>query len=106
MYDYYKAETFKIENIEHDIHVLGVKVPAMPWCIYIFLAGLIINPFLAFAGTFIFIALVRKFYFAEKSGSPIEYHVWFIRMLLKLPWLRDLFPDLNHINLPEESYRA
>ena len=106
MYVYSKEELFKIENVEHEIHVLGVKVPAMPWCIYIFLGFLIINPFLAFLAVFSFISIVRKFFFAEKEGHPIEYQGWFTRLVEKFPFLKDLFPTLSSLNLPQEAYRA
>ena len=104
MYDYSKSELHKIENVEHEIHVLGVKVPAMPWCIYIFLGFLIINPFLAFLATFLFIGLVRKFYFAEKSGTPIEYQSWFAKFSRRIPLLIELFPSLSNLN-HSEVYR-
>lgn len=106
MYDYSKEELFKIENVEHEIHLLGVKIPAMPWCIYIFLAFLIINPFLAFLAEFFFISIVRKFYFAEKEGHPIEYQGWFLRLTQKFPLIKDIFPFLEGINSPQEAYRA
>lgn len=105
MYDYSKNELHKIENVEHEIHVLGVKVPAMPWCIYIFLGFLIINPFLAFLATFAFIGLVRKFYFAEIAGTPIEYQRWFTRLSNRLPLTKELFPSLSHLN-HSEVYRG
>lgn len=101
MYDYSKEELHKIENVEHEIHVLGVKVPAMPWCIYIFLGFLIINPFLAFLATFAFIAIVRKFYFAEKEGTPIEYQAWFTNFARNFTLMSELFPSLHNINHPE-----
>ncbi|MBL7663576.1 MAG: hypothetical protein JNM93_00470 [Bacteriovoracaceae bacterium] len=104
MYDYSKSEIHKIENVEHEIHILGVKVPAMPWCIYIFLGFLIINPFLAFLVTFAFIGIVRKFYFAEKAGTPIEYQGWFIKLSNSLPLIKDLFPSLDHLS-QSEVYR-
>lgn len=106
MYDYSKQELFKIENVEHEVHILGVTLPAMPWCIYIFLGLLTINPFFAFGGTFIFIGVVRKFYFATQNGTPIEYRPWFTGLSRKLSLLTDLFPTLSSIKHPEEVYRA
>ncbi len=106
MYDYSKQELFLIENVEHEIHVLGIKIPAMPWCIYIFLAFLVVNPFLAFLATFTFISIVRKFFFAEKDGTPIEYQKWFVKLALKFPLVNDLFTSLGSLQHSQEAYRA
>lgn len=106
MYDYSKVKNFEIENVDYDIHILGVKASAMPWCVYLFLGFLAINPFLAIFATLSFISVVRKFYFFEKQGFPLEYEPYIIKAIQKTPLLKDLFLDHLHIELAKEDYRA
>jgi hypothetical protein len=104
MYDYTKEENYKIENVDHEIHILGVKAPALPWCAYIFIGFLTINPIVSFVVTFIFIRFARMFFDSDRAGTPIEYSNWFLRMVWIWP-ISEIFSNLKSIKSSEEEYR-
>ena len=104
MYDYTKEDNYKIENVEHEIHILGVKAPALPWCAYIFIGFLTINPIVSFVVTFIFIRIARIFFESDKAGTPIEYSQWFLNKIWIWP-VSEIFSNLKSIKSSEEEYR-
>lgn len=105
MYDYSREDNYKIENVEHEIHILGVKAPAIPWCAYMFIGFLPINPILSFIVTFIFIRIARLFFQSDKEGSPLEYSERFLKNVLWLWPMSEVFSNLKSIKTSEEDYR-
>lgn len=105
MYDYSSMPTFNIENVDHEIHILGVKLSAMVGAIGVFVfTAPILGP-LAILLSLAYCAIARQFFAAAERGSPIEYRPEFIRWAQKSYVLYDLF-SLDKIVHSKGIYRG
>ena len=105
MVDWTRANRYKIENVEHQIHICGVKTPVWPYVVVSFALCLWINPLLFFTGPSLIILLARKFWLADEAGRSIEYERWFCRRFGKSKIMAELFRCLPFIKHAEDFYR-
>lgn len=104
MMDYSKGESFFMENVEYDIHILGIKAEFWPFIMFSFLLFLPVNPLLSFVSLGCIGSLSRKIFKLEMDGVPLEYDRNFIKMASTFY----LYPHVINppIILPREAYRG
>ena len=109
MYDYMNAPEYKIENVNHEIHILGIKLGYFPYLMWAFLCGLLIGgPIIGIGGIVCAGLLCRKFYFAEERGEPIPFDRKFHQIVSRCPsWLGGfLFSQTGKIQFGLKEYRT
>ena len=111
MYDYGGAKRYRIENVDHEIHILGVKLGYFPYLLWGFLLGLMVGgPLLALGSVIMVIMLCRYCYAQEERGEPVILNPQLMTALQKLPKnlreiLGGLVPSLGAIEFPRRIYR-
>lgn len=108
MYDYTDGPRQKIENVDHEIHILGVKLGYFPYLLWGFLIGLFIGGPLFGIGMIVAAVVVcRIFYRAEERGEPITFdgRVTKIVGMVPLGLGFRLMPGQTAIEHARETYR-
>lgn len=103
---YSDVRKIPIENLQHEIHILGVQ----PSGILLGFATLIIV-FMIFPPvaplSLIFTGGINRILFQkEQSGLPVTFEKRFLRFIKKYPFLSLLFPSTEGIILSNESYHG
>lgn len=104
MMNWTKEEHFAIENVDHDVIVLGVRPTLLPTLSIVAIVSMIVNPLLVLVGPTIIIYLARKFYSYEKKGCPLDYEIWFKRLTKHGP-IKAFFPGVPYLKHSENDYR-
>lgn len=104
MMNWTKEEHITIENVDHEVIILGVRPTLLPMLAIVASASLIINPLLVLVGPSVIIYLARKFYKYEEKGSPLDYEIWF-RDLTKYGPIKAFFPSVPYLKHRERGYR-
>lgn len=111
MYDYGNAKRYRIENVDHEIHILGIKLGYFPYLLWGFLLGLMTSgPIIAISNVLLIIFLCRYLYSKEERGEPVTFDPRLIAFFQKLPnFIRKkmlgLVPSLGSIEFPQKIYR-
>jgi hypothetical protein len=111
MYDYGHVKRYRIENVDHEIHILGVKLGYFPYLLWGFLLGLMVGgPLLALGSVILVIMLCRYCYAQEIRGEPVILNPRLLSYLQRWPRsLRErvssLLPGLGAIEFPRKYYR-
>ncbi|MBF0206347.1 MAG: hypothetical protein HQK53_05605 [Oligoflexia bacterium] len=105
MYDYSAAESFKIENVDHEIHILGVTFSSVAYSVGVYGVSLPFCGPLAMAMVLIYLLISRQFFLARERGEPIEYNENWVRYLKIIPWVESMF-GLDKLIYSEGRYRG
>lgn len=111
MYDYGQAKRYRIENVDHEIHILGVKLGYFPYLLWGFLSGLMVGgPLVAMVVVVLIIVLCRLCYMRELRGEPVVLDPKVMQRLNRLPQrlrsiLYALIPSIGAVEFPHEVYR-
>ena len=111
MYDYGQAKRYHIENVDHEIHILGVKLGYFPYLLWAFLLGLMIGgPLLALGSIVLGIMFCRYCYAHEERGEPVILNPRLMDGIQNLPkilreLLNSLLPGLGAVEFPHPVYR-
>ena len=106
MYDYNNAKIIRIENVDHQIDILGVKASAWPFCILGLTLTMPIHPLVGLTTPIVIGIISKKLYELEKIGKPIEFSLPFQNLMGRFPLLKTLFSDLVKIRFMGGSYRG
>jgi hypothetical protein len=109
MYDYTRAPRYQIENVDHEIHILGVKLGYFPYLLWGLLVGLFLGgPPLAFLSVAVAIAICRSLFKAEERGEPLTFHEDVQRLLDTSlgRTFRRAVPGLGHVERARATYRS
>lgn len=105
MNDWTGEEHFHIQDVEHEIFIIGVKWPVLPWMV---LSGLF---FANFGFYFLLLApttvwyVARKYYGAQKADRPLEYQNRFLVWLVQKPVFVPLFRAAANIKHSRSAYK-
>ncbi len=105
MVDWTNSERYSIENVDHQIHICGVKVPVVPAIVAAFAINIAIAPLLFFVAPVLLGLASRYFWAAEQRGRPIEYEPWFYNIFGRNGFVRELFHFLSEFKHAEKQYR-
>ena len=111
MYDYGQTKRYHIENVDHEIHILGVKLGYFPYLLWAFLFGLMVGgPLLALGSVVLVIMSCRYCYAQEERGEPVILDPRLMQSIQKFPrFIREsmssLLPGLGAIEFPRAVYR-
>jgi hypothetical protein len=111
MYDYGQSKRYPIENVDHEIHILGVKLGYFPYLLWAFLLGLMVGgPLVALGGIVHVILSCRYCYAQEERGEPVILNPRVMGRIQKLPpRIRSLanamLPGLGAVEFPRIVYR-
>lgn len=87
MYDYTGNERGPIESVDHEIHILGVKLGYFPYLLWGFLIGLFAGgPIVGIGMIVLAVAVCRTFYAAETRGEPITFDPRVARLIRRVPF--------------------
>ena len=87
MYDYSSSERSSIENVDHEIHILGVKLGYFPYLLWGFLIGLFADgPLFGIGMIVLAVVICRIFYAAETRGEPITFDARVAKIIAKVPF--------------------
>ena len=108
MYDYTGCEEIPIESVDHEIHILGVKLGYFPYLLWGFLIGLFAGgPLFGIGMIVLAVVVCRIFYAAETRGEPITFNAQVAKVIAKVPFglgVR-LMPGQAAIEHSRGSYR-
>lgn len=108
MYDYSDEEDFTIEDVDHEIEIIGVKAANGHIVILMFGIGLVfggtIAAMIALGAT---VLVCRRFYAAELRGEPITFNRKVLRLIRRVPYGLGsyLVPGTGAIVLGLDRYR-
>jgi hypothetical protein len=111
MYDYGQSKRYHIENVDHEIHILGVKLGYFPYLLWAFLLGLMIGgPLVALGGIVMVILSCRYCYAQEERGEPVILNPLVMSGIQKhppqiRPFANAMLPSLGAIEFPRTVYR-
>ena len=105
MINWDKEEPIHIENVNHEVIILGVKPAVLPCLGFVAIGSMLINPLLTFVGPTLIIFLSRRYYRGEETGFPEDYEPRFQKVLNVFRPLKIFFPSVPYIRHREESYR-
>ena len=111
MYDYGQSKRYPIENVDHEIHILGVKLGYFPYLLWAFLLGLMVGgPLVALGGIVLVILACRYCYAQEERGEPVMLNPRVMGGIQKLPsrvrpFANAMLPGLGAIEFPRIVYR-
>ena len=108
MYDYSHEPRYEIEEVDHEIHILGVKLGYFPYLLWGFLIGLFIGgPIVGIGLVVASVVLCRLFFLAEERGEPVSFDPRLARVLEMIPFGLGyrLFPNLTSIERAILEYR-
>lgn len=111
MYDYGLAKRYNIENVDHEIHIFGVKLGYFPHLLWSFFLGLMIGgPLAGLASTVLVIIACRYCYAQEERGEPVILNPRLMARIQRLPhsaqnMLTSLLPALGAVEFPRHQYR-
>jgi hypothetical protein len=86
MYDYSVQPRSKVEAVDHEIHIMGVKLGYFPYLLWGFLIGLFTGgPLVGFLAVGVSVLVCRAFYKAEERGEPLTFDPSLADFLARLP---------------------
>lgn len=86
MYDYSSEPRAKVESVDHEIHIMGVKLGYFPYLLWGFLIGLFMGgAIVGFLFIGIAVAICRVFYKAEERGEPLTFDPKLVEAASRLP---------------------
>ena len=108
MYSYFDEQSYEIENVDHEIDILGVKLGYLPYLIWVFLLGLVAaGPLVGVILVALSIGVCRMFYKAEQRGEPITLKKEFLDLLShpRAKAAARFFPHICSLEVARNQYR-
>jgi len=108
MVDYSGQEPALIENVDHEIDLLGLKPANLMYVAWGFMAGLFLSgPIPAIVMAALLIFLLRKISAREKEGRPVTFEPIVSKVIRKVPFQigTTVFDYLAAIEHPQSFYR-
>ena len=91
MYNYTVVSGFDIENVDHEIHILGVTPTAAVYSIGVYWLSLPFLHLFALVTVFLYIFIARELFLARERGEPVEYQEKNMKYLKMVPILEKMF---------------
>lgn len=108
MVDYSDQEPAHIENVDHDIDLLGLKPANLMYVAWGFMVGLFLTgPIPAISMAALLIFLLRKISAREKEGRPVTFEPGVSKIIRTIPFEigTTVFDYLAAIEHPQTFYR-
>ena len=108
MYDYSAEPREPVENVNHPIHIMGIKLGHFPYVFWSLIIPLIIaGPLFAFLMAFIVISISRYVFKSEQQGLPFLFCPKIRSQVDKLPKIirRTVFSEIVQIERSYSNYR-
>lgn len=111
MVDYGNTPRHHIEHVDHEIHILGVKLVYLAFVLEGFLLGLPLGgPLIGLCCVVLAIVLCRASFAREQRGEPVTLSPRMVHMFGRLPasarrLVGMIFPTLTAVECPRVQYR-